>query len=382
MEGLGGLKGAAGFGASGESLDGWTREPFQPDSPFPAFPLRPPVSINPGKCPHPAWELAPWSKQEGQAAKHRKGPAKLPPGLPSRPGTAAARCVSAEPGADRLQPKPGAPHPAAPESWDRGESAGLRASPSEGRAGALCPGSRAPMQHPALLTRPRPLRSGERSRWRRAGLRPAPAPSRCGSVSPARGWVSRRPAPGLLSNTSGLSPGTVRHGGWTARSISPLSHSHQAHCERLAAFTAPSSNLLWQLGLWKGSPGRKHLSAALSLSAIPPFSSSSSFAACSDPSWGCSHLSPPAALCHTQSTGWTQIKANRGRRCRQSHHWSPRRTPCSPPSRYLASGPQLCFLQGCKTALMPFQLLPHLPAPAPSWGWRKTATASLLSLPR
>lgn len=263
------------------------------------------------------------------------------------------------------------------------------------------------MQHPALLTLSRPLPSGERSRWRRAGLRPAPALSRYGSVFPRRGWVSRRAAPGLLSNSSGLSPGIVRHEGWGVRSISPLSHSHRAHCERLAAFTAASSSLLSQQGLGEGTLSRKHISAAFSLSAIPPFSSSSFLAACPDPSQGCSRLSPPAALCHTQSTGWTQTKANWGRRCCESHCHSPRRTPCSPPSRYLASAPPALLsprVQNCSDAFsaaassprsnpfpeaeenshsftfIPSQVTTLSPSPTPPLGSRDTQHPAILPM--
>lgn len=218
-----------------------------------------------------------------------------------------------------------------------------------------------------------------------------------GSGDPAREQLGH--VPGLSSNIFGLSPRAARHGDGNARlpriplcarSVSSLYHSHRTRCERLIVFSAPSSNLLPQQGPWEDSPGREHLSAAFSMSAIPPSSSSSSFlAACPDPSRGCSRHSPPADPSATHSgTGWTQTKENHGRKCCQSDHsLAPEPAPHAHPAPLQVDSspwsPHLCFLRGWETALTPYQLpLPHPSPPAASPGQRKPPTAALLSLPR
>lgn len=219
------------------------------------------------------------------------------------------------------------------------------------------------MQQPALFARSQHFPSEKRSRRQPAWLGPEPAHCRGGRrVSapaafllagivpwPCRGWVSQETLPEsssdallgsratLLGSARGLQDmGTTMHGSYVplcARSISSLYHSHQTHCERLIAFAALSSKLLPQQGPWKGSPGRKHLSAAFSVSAIPP--SSSSLTACPDPSHGCSQLSPPADFSATHGgTGWTQTKANCRRKCCQSD-----RSPAPEPAPHAHPAP-------------------------------------------
>lgn len=245
------------------------------------------------------------------------------------------------------------------------------------------------MQPPTLLALsqhfPREKRSRRQPAW--LGLEPARSRGSRGGLAPAafllagimlcprRGWVSQETLPErssdmlpgsratLLGSALGLQDtGTAMHSSCIplhARSISSLHHSRQTHCERLVVFTAPSSNLLPQQGPWEGSPGRKHLSAAFSVSAIPP--SSSSLAACPDPSQGCSQPSPPADLSATHSgTGWTQTKANHRRKCCQSDRsWAPEPAPHAHPTPLQAdtspwSSPALLSLRvgNCSDALL------------------------------
>lgn len=173
------------------------------------------------------------------------------------------------------------------------------------------------------------------------------------SGHPAREQLAR--APGLSSKTFGLCPRTTRHGDDNAwlycpsacqerfltvpRSPDSLRKACCVHC----SLQQPPP----RQGLWEGSPGRKHLSAAFSMSAIPP---SSSLTACPDPSQSCSRLSPPADLSATHGgTGWTQTKANHGRKfCQSDCNPAPQPAPHAHPAPLQADtspcSPQLCFL--------------------------------------